>query len=516
VGQYPVKRLPGPYGARETYQALKTQIEDGVYGPSDKLPSTRALANEFGASRTTVTAAYEQLLAEGFIETGQGRRAWVTPALRVARSLRQSSKRTLRTARLSAYARQVADLAGPPVVSEPLPIDFRYGDIAAADFPSLAWRRALTKAATTSGSRRLRYQEPQGSIELRTSLQAYLWRARSLRCSREQIIIVNGSQQGLDLCARLLLDSGDRFVIETPCYWAARHVFESVGASPQFVPVDEEGLRTEILESIKKARLCYVTPSHQFPLGHVLSASRRAQLLRWASNAGAYLVEDDYDGEYRYDIRPIRPLHAFDEAAHVIYLGTISKTLSPLLRLGYLVLPPELVDAFRAAKRLADRHSPTLEQAALAEFIQSGAYERHIRKLRRKNAQRRAALLDAFSENFGSTITVQGSEAGLHVVAWFRKYGSTQEEQLVQKSQIRRRRHLSYLRFVRTPTSSCREKESRVRFRVRCAGRTGHSAGRCPLGRCFKNRINPQLTFWCVRESLIYEHAEPSRNREIS
>jgi GntR family transcriptional regulator/MocR family aminotransferase len=149
---------------------------------------------------------------------------------------------------------------------------------------------------------------------------------------------------------------------------------------------------------------------------------------------GAYIVEDDYDGEYRYDIRPIRPLHAFDEAAHVIYLGTISKTLSPLLRLGYLVLPPELVDAFRAAKRLADRHSPTLEQAALAEFIQSGAYERHIRKLRRKNAQRRAALLDAFSENFGSTITVQGSEAGLHVVAWFRKYGSTQEEQLVQKA----------------------------------------------------------------------------------
>ena len=433
VDQSAVKRLPRPHGAREIYQALKTQIEDGVYGPSDKLPSTRTLANEFGASRTTVTAAYEQLLAEGFIETGQGRRARVMPTLRVARSLRQGSKRTP-TARLSAYARQVADLAGPPVVSEPLPIDFRYGDIAAADFPSLAWRRALTKAATTSGSRRLRYQEPQGSIELRTSLQAYLWRARSLRCSREQIIIVNGSQQGLDLCARLLLDTGDRFVIETPCYWAARHVFESVGASPQFVPVDEEGLRTEILESIKKARLCYVTPSHQFPLGHVLSASRRAQLLRWANNAGAYIVEDDYDGEYRYDIRPIRPLHAFDEAAHVIYLGTISKTLSPLLRLGYLVLPPELVDAFRAAKRLTDRHSPTLEQAALAEFIQSGAYERHIRKLRRKNAQRRAALLDAFSENFGSTITVQGSEAGLHVVAWFRKYGSTQEEQLVQKA----------------------------------------------------------------------------------
>lgn len=434
VGQSAGKSLLRPYGAREIYQALKTQIEDGVYGPGDKLPSTRTLASEFGASRTTVTAAYEQLLAEGFIETGQGRRARVTPMLRVARSLRQRSKRTQRAARLSAYARRLADLAESPVVSEPLPIDFRYGDIAAADFPGLAWRRALTKAATTSGSRRLRYQEPQGSTELRTSLQAYLWRARSLRCSHEQIIIVNGSQQGLDLCARVLLDAGDRFVIESPCYWAARHVFETVGASPQFVPVDEEGLRTDMLDSIKKARLCYVTPSHQFPLGHILSAPRRAQLLHWASNAGAYIVEDDYDGEYRYDIRPIRPLHTFDEAAHVIYLGTISKTLSPLLRLGYLVLPPELVDAFRAAKRLTDRHSPTLEQAALAAFIESGAYERHIRKLRRKNAQRRTALLDAFSENFGNTITVQGSEAGLHLVAWFRNHGSAQEEQLAQQA----------------------------------------------------------------------------------
>ena len=232
-------------------------------------------------------------------------------------------------------------------------------------------------------------------MELRTSLQAYLWRARSLRCGREQIIIVNGSQQGLDLCARMLLDAGDRFVIETPCYWAARHVFESVGATPQFVPVDAEGLRTDALESIKKARLCYVTPSHQFPLGHVLSASRRAQLLRWAGDAGAYIVEDDYDGEYRYDIRPIQPLHAFDEAARVIYLGTISKTLSPLLRLGYLVLPPELVDAFRAAKRLTDRHSPTLEQALW------------------QNSSNRAPM-SGMSESYGGKTRSAGSHCSMH------------------------------------------------------------------------------------------------------
>ena len=316
-------------------------------------------------------------------------------------------------------------------------LDFRYGDIAAADFPRLAWRRALTKALTTSGSRRLRYQEPQGSMELRTALQAYLWRARSLRCNVDQIIIVNGSQQGLDLCSRILLDAGDRFVIETPCYWAAWHVFESIGATPQYVPVDEEGLQTEALNDIKKARLCYVTPSHQFPLGHVLSASRRDQLLRWADRAGAYVIEDDYDGEYRYDIRPIQPLQAFDAAAHVIYLGTISKTLSPLLRLGYLVVPPELVDVFRAAKRLADRHSPTLEQAALADFIQSGAYERHVRKLRRKNAQRRAALLDALAEHFADAIEVQGSEAGLHVVVWFNNVDAAREAEIAARGRQR-------------------------------------------------------------------------------
>lgn len=429
-----VKRRPKPRGARQIYEALKAQIEDGVYGPSDRLPSTRTLVSEFGASRTTITAAYEQLLAEGFIETRQGRRASVAPALRSGRSSRASSKQAPRTARLSAFGRRLFELSGPPVAAEPLQVDFRYGDIATADFPSLAWRRALTKALTTSGSRRLCYQEPQGSMELRTALQAYLWRARSLRCSVDQIVIVNGSQQGLDLCSRILLDTGDGFVIETPFYWAARHVFESVGATPQFVPVDEEGLQTEALKDIKKVRLCYVTPSHQFPLGHVLSASRRAQLLRWAAKAGAYVIEDDYDGEYRYDIRPIQPLHAFDDAAHVIYLGTISKTLSPLLRLGYLVVPPELVDAFRTAKRLTDRHSPTLEQAALADFMRSGAYERHVRKLRRKNAERRAALLDALADHFGDAVEVQGSEAGLHVVAWFNNFDAAQEDQMARNA----------------------------------------------------------------------------------
>ena len=426
-----------PRGARQIYEALKAQIEEGAYRPSEQLPSTRALATEFGASRTTITAAYEQLLAEGFIETRQGRRACVAPALRSDRFSRALSKEAPKTARLSAFGQRLSGLAGLAVAAEPMQVDFCYGDIAASDFPHLAWRRALVKALTTSGSRSLRYEDPQGSKELRTALQAYLWRARSLRCNVDQIIISSGSQQGLDLCSRILLDAGDRFVIETPCYRSARHVFESAGATPAFVPVDEEGLQTEALKGVKRARLCYVTPSHQFPLGYVLSAPRRDQLLRWADKAGAYIIEDDYDGEYRYDIRPIQPLHAFDEAPHVIYLGTFSKTLSPLLRLGYLVVPPELVEVFRTAKRLTDRHSPTLEQAALADFIQSGTYERHVRKLRRKNAQRRAALLDALSTHFGDAIEVHGSEAGLHVVTWFNNFEATQEGYIARQGRQR-------------------------------------------------------------------------------
>ncbi|MGE0513882.1 MAG: PLP-dependent aminotransferase family protein, partial [Hyphomicrobiaceae bacterium] len=372
-------------GARKIYEAMKAQIEDGSFKPGAEVPSTRALASEFGASRTTITAAYDQLLAEGFIETQQGRRARVAAEIRPDRTARIANTVAV-SIRLSAFALRLSALAAPPIAGESLPIDFRYGDIAAADFPRLAWRRSLTRAALRSGPRSLRYLHPQGTLECREALKAYLWRARSVRCSVEQIIVVNGSQQGLDLCARLLLDDGDTFAIEDPCYWAARHVFESTGASPVKIPVDAEGLQTAALTNCQ-ARLCYVTPAHQFPLGHVLSASRRDQLLHWAAETNAYIVEDDYDSEFRYDIRPIPPLLADDSGSHVIYVGTVSKTLSPLLRVGYLVVPPSLVDAFRTLKRLTDRHTTSLEQDALADFMQTGAYERHIRRLRRSNAQ---------------------------------------------------------------------------------------------------------------------------------
>jgi GntR family transcriptional regulator / MocR family aminotransferase len=308
--------------------------------------------------------------------------------------------------------------------------DFRYGDLAGADFPRLAWRKAVTTALLLARPR-LRYDDPRGSADLRAALQGYLWRARGLRCDPDRIVVVNGSQQGIDLCARLLLDPGDRVAMEDPGYNLARQAFAAAGADVIPVAVDREGMRTGELPA---ARLAYVTPSHQFPLGSVMSAGRRRDLLAWAQRTGAYVVEDDYDGEYRFDIAPIPPLQALDGAGRVIYLGTVSKTLSPTLRLGYLVAPAALATVLAEAKRLADRHTPSLEQEALADLIASGGYERHVRRVRRRNGQRRAALLAALSATLGDDVTVVGADAGLHVVVWLNRVPRTREAVLVARA----------------------------------------------------------------------------------
>lgn len=396
-------------------EAIKSQIRTGAFGPGARLPSTRALAAEWGVSRTTVTAVYEQLLAEGYLETRQGARAQVVRGFDPDALKSIKDEQLSPAVRLSDYGQRLSDFPVPPQ-SDPsrLVADFRYGDLAAADFPTLAWKKAIN-ATLVHRSSRLRYDDPCGSVALREALQGYLWRARGLRCEVDQIVVVNGSQQGLDLCARLLLNPGDQAVVENPCYNLALQTFVAAGAELVPLAVDREGMRTD---GLCAGRLAYVTPSHQFPLGSVMSAGRRQGLLAWAQRTGSYVIEDDYDSEYRFDIAPIPPLQLMDSAGRVIYLGTVSKTLSPTLRLGYVVVPPALSTAFSKAKRLMDRHTPSLEQEAFAAFIESGAYERHVRRVRRKNGERRAALLAALSEHLGNQVTVVGADAGLHVVAW--------------------------------------------------------------------------------------------------
>ncbi|WP_027164817.1 PLP-dependent aminotransferase family protein [Mesorhizobium sp. WSM3224] len=409
---------------RRIIATIKEQIHSGAYRPGDRLPSTRAFAAEWGASRTTVTAAYSQLNAEGYLIISHGARAIVAPGLEKASV--EAPPTSAQPRSLSAFARRLLALP-PPAEAQPAKIaDFRYGDLSGADFPVLAWRRASNKAILRRPAR-LRYGDPQGSSVLRNALQAYLWRARGISCTPDQIVIVNGSQQGLDLCARLLLDPGDPFVIENPGYLLARHAFVAAGGVALPIAVDADGLRTD---SLPPARLAYVTPSHQFPLGGVLSATRRRSLLAWASATGAYLVEDDYDGEYRHDISPIPPLQALD-ADTVIYVGTLSKTLSPTLRLGYLVVPVSLRRAFSEAKRLTDRHAPMLEQDVLSDLLASGAYERHVRSIRRKNAERRDILLQALNDRLGTHVSVAGAETGLHVVAWMNGIDAEREPAII-------------------------------------------------------------------------------------
>lgn len=417
-------------GARQIYEALREQIIAGVFEPGSQLPSSRGLAGELGVSRTTVTVAFEQLNAEGFIEVTQGTRPRVVSSP-VSRDASAAPAKRSGPVRLSSYGERLRSTSPWTDYLPNAPkIDFRYGDLAPEDFPTLVWKRAMS-AALARRPQRLAYDDPRGSIRLRQALQGYLWRARMIQCELDQIMIVNGSQQGLDLCARLLLDPLDQFVIEDPGYRMARQVFAATGATSVPIEVDEEGMKTEMLDDVE-ARLAYVTPSHQFPLGGVMPVARRHQLLEWAHARDAYVLEDDYDSEYRYDINPVPPLHSLEDHSAVIYLGTISKTLSPMLRIGYLVVSPELANVFLTAKQFADRHSPVAEQEALAALIESGSYDRHVRRVRRLNGERRSALLAALRRTFADRIRIQGADAGLHVVVWFDDVPGSREPDLIE------------------------------------------------------------------------------------
>lgn len=398
---------------RRIYARLRAQIEQGTLAAGAKLVSTRALAAELGVSRTTVTAAYEQLAAEGFVITTKGKAATVASVTGAPSG--SAREQPALPPVLSRYGERVAVMTPYSMATPRARIDFRYGSVATRDFPALGWQRAY-RSELVKRQPSFAYGQPEGEARLRTALQGYLRRARGLTCEADQILVVHGSQQGLDLCARLLLNPEDAFVCEDPGYRMARYSFQATGATALPIAVDGAGLDTGALPENDRVRLAFVTPSHQLPMGAVLSVARRQELLRWAHRHRAWIIEDDYGGEFRYGQRPIDALQSMDMQARVIYVGTFSKALSPQLRLGYLVLPRELVHVFREAKRLTDRHSPRWEQNVLAALIESGTYERHVRRLRRSNEQRRKALLEAFEQHLAEYGQLVGMAAGLHGV----------------------------------------------------------------------------------------------------
>ncbi len=420
------------------YELMRSRIEAGILSPGERLPSTRALAADLGVSRSTVVRLYEQLAAEGYIETAVGARARVAPEIMTRRNQRPAAaaRAPKQAPSLSAYGQRVKDLSLPErPLADPRHINFLYGAIADEDFPKLAWRRLYNRALTRR-QHDLYYRASEGEAQLREQIQRYLIRARGLQCTADQILIVNGTQQALELCASILVNPGQRVVMEEPCYLMARRTFEAAGASIVATPVDEQGLLTAALPAAP-CRLAYVTPSHQFPLGAVMSISRRQALLAWADRHSTWIIEDDYDSEFRYGLRPVDPLQSLDARGCVIYVGTFSKALSPQLRLGYLVLPTALERPFRQAKQIADRHAPMLEQIVLAELIRSGAYERHLRRLKRENGRRRTALIEAISTHFGSRVHIEGTDSGLHIVVWFNDIPMRSEQQVVARARDR-------------------------------------------------------------------------------
>jgi GntR family transcriptional regulator/MocR family aminotransferase len=406
---------------RQLYDRLRAAVLAGELRPGVRLPSTRALAAALGVSRNTVMAAFEQLLAEGYLEGRVGAGTFVTHTL--PDDLLRLRQRA-RPVEVSPGSAQPLSRRGNLLTSMPVsysrssgpPRAFRIGVPAADAFPFELWSRLVARRWRNAPHELLGYGESAGHRPLREAIAAYLAVARGVRCDPGQVVIVAGSQQALDLSARLLLDDGDAVWMEEPGYQGARAAFRGAGARVVAVPVDGEGLDVAAGSTLcPDAAMAYVTPSHQFPLGATMSLSRRLALLEWAQRAGAWILEDDVSSEYRYAGRPLEALQGLDRGGRVIYAGTFSKVLAPAIRLGYVVVPPDLVDAFTAARAVSDRHSPSVDQAALADFMEAGHFERHIRRMRALYHERQAALVDACRRELGGLLDVEAADAGMHL-----------------------------------------------------------------------------------------------------
>ena len=365
--------------------------------------------------------AFDQLLAEGYVEGQVGSGTFVSRTL--PEDLLEARLKTRSTVRLHPAGRALS-LRGKILATTPMTVTrltpklrpFMQGIPALKEFPVAIWSRLVARHWRDLPRDFLNYGAPAGYMPLRKAIAAYLGPSRGVQCQPEQIIIVSGTQQALDLAARVLLDAGDSVLVEEHCYPAARAALLGAGASLVPVPVDDAGLDISAgAAQAAAARMAYVTPSHQYPLGVTMSLPRRLALLDWANRTKAWILEDDYDSDYRYTGRPLAALQGLDRGGRVIYLGTFSKVLFPSMRIGYMVVPPDLVDAFVAARTVVGWCSPTIDQAVLADFIIEGHFTRHIRRMRPIYAERRAALIDALGRQLEDLLEIIPGDAGIHL-----------------------------------------------------------------------------------------------------
>ena len=405
----------GPHYAQLT-RAIKAAVINGRLPSGSRLPPTRALAQELGLSRITVLAAYEQLRADGFIKGRVGSGSYVS-TLQITPALPPPESTVPPPSRYAKRCREVHDRM-IPMLHSGLRYNLQYGNPVTNPALNTAWGRELARASAYTP---LRGVGTQGLEALRQQVCDYLARRRGIKVFPENVLIINGTQQAYTLSARVLVDEGDTVVLEEPNYFAAYQALVAHGANVHAVRTDTDGIVCDELPEIAPSLVC-VTPSHQFPSGVVMSLPRRLELLRYAASKQCWILEDDYDGEFRYDGHPLAALRSLDDGDRVIYVGTFTKALFGSLRLGYMVVPAALRQDFIIAKYYNDISSSGIEQTALAHFMREGGFERHLRLTRKELQSRREALVESLHQHVGDRVDLVDTPAGMHVVVWLRNY----------------------------------------------------------------------------------------------
>lgn len=404
---------------RQLFDQIRELILNDKLRSGDSVPASRALSEQLGVSRNTVILAYEQLLSEGYIESRPNVGTFVSSDLpeRVMAATSQSGQAEHQANDNYGDTHPLSCSVGAQMVISPnrgkLDFDFWVGRTDASTFPANEWRRILDAKVRYGGARLAEYQDPQGLPELRQAVADHIGPARGVSARPEHIIVVNGSQDGLSLISRVFAGYARTFVHEDPCYQGARYLFQSCGFPMQPVPVDNDGIDVDRLPKTRRS-LLYVTPSHQYPLGVTLSLERRLKLLEWAARTDSFIIEDDYDGDFRYEGAPLTALRGLDRGGRVLYLGTFSKSLAAGLRLGFIVAPPSLATSLREWKSLASNGTPWLEQAAMTEFMNSGGFIRHLRRIRAIYKGRRDLVATSLRQSFGDA-EIKGLRGGMHL-----------------------------------------------------------------------------------------------------
>jgi GntR family transcriptional regulator/MocR family aminotransferase len=415
----------------QLYQALRARVLDGRLSSGTRLPASRDLAKVLALSRNSVVRAYDQLYAEGYIESRVGDGTYVSRLPKLSTEVSTGLYPRLSTGLSTFVDKSTEDLSSNasssvlldrlknhhlPAPRSGSPRAFRVGVPAFDLFPFDVWAKLHAGFWRNPDPARLGYGDPAGEPQLRELIAAYLRQSRGISCTAGQIVITSGAQQAITLCAQLLVQPGQAVAVENPGYRAAGHAFAVAGGQVKGVPVDAEGLDCARLEQLPDCRVAYVTPAHQYPTGVTMSLARRLQLLAWAERSDGWIIEDDYDGEYRYSGAPLAPLAALDQQGRVLYVGTFGKIAFPALRLGYLVLPQSLVEPFSQARALAVRHSEVGTQSVMAQFMALGHFQRHIRRMRRAALSRRNVLKAGWPTTVAGLGAMPEVAAGLHVM----------------------------------------------------------------------------------------------------